>query len=178
MCGEQRAQVCKVLRDEPTGAEDSLVDAKVRHRLLPLSPRLSSTTATVAADHRGHGRGGLIGAHRVSANEAHAKRDEALRDVWREPRVVEVVVRGRPRVMFRGGDGGSGGSGGGRVPVAVPTGVEENRGAGADAVGHGLDSVPGDALAGLLVRHVQDEDGEYERAQRELVDGGTVNEEV
>jgi len=45
-------------------------------------------------------------------------------------------------------------------------------------IDRGLDAVPCDALARLLVRDVQDEGREDERARWELVDGGAVTEKV
>lgn len=59
--------------------------------------------------------------------------------------------RGTPGIGVGGGGGGHGGDNGALVPVAAPARVEEHRRAESDAMGHRLDRVPGDALAGLLV---------------------------
>lgn len=156
------------------------MDTKARNRLLSIRPR--PHTAAAAAEHcGGDRRGGLVGTHRIDADEAHAEREQALSDVCRQPGMVEVVVRWPPGIGVGGSCGRGcrfGGAGLALVPVPAPAGVEEYRGAGADAMGHKLDVVPDDALAHLLVRDVQDEGGEYECARWELVDGGSVNKKV
>jgi len=156
---------------------------KVRNRLLFHYPRLAAATAN---DGRLRpGQGGLVRAHRVHADDAHAKRKKALRDVRREPGVVEVVVCSRsPRAHAGGGRcvaTGAGSADGGKdgtAPITAPPGAEEDHDAGTDMSDRGLDAVPCDALARLLVRDVQDEGREDERARWELVDGGAVTEKV